>query len=164
MNTFATKHHYKSPLDRIVGFYHDAKKTQEKLSALGARNVRVDQRPSPSKDLELVIKRELPAKPPKAIERFFHPWNEVQQREQWTWVTDHKLLCSVNIKIKGIPCTIESRLDFEDTADGCVNHIETKVQSKVPVLGRFIEEFIVKDAKRYMDEEYQFIQAHLADA
>ena len=160
MSQFTTEHHYKHGLKSVIALYYDLETTKKKLAALGARNIKLTKEEIRNNQLMREIERELPATPPKVIQKFINPWNHVKQTEHWT-NNKSEYLCDINVKIKGVPVTIETQLKFKEEKSGCRSEVKTQVKCKLPLIGRVLEDFVSEDAKRYIEEEHQFIKTAL---
>ena len=160
MSTFTTQHRYKQELKAVMALYYDGEKTKEKLTALGARNVRLTREELGSNKLTREIEREVPANPPKVIQKFINPWNLVKQTERWTH-DKNEYKCAIEVKIKGVPVSIDTLLRFKEDGNGCRSEVETEVKCKLPLIGKVLEDFVAQDAKRYIADEHEFIKSAL---
>jgi len=108
--------------------------------------------------------RELPADVPGILAKFLQPWNTVKQSEQWTCYDDGSYQADLVIDIASVPVNIEGTLELEPLSDGCVNHVRLSIDSGIPFVGKTLADFVAKDCKRLIADEYEYITERLASA
>ncbi len=66
-----------------------------------------------------------------------------------------------NIDIANVPVTISGTLELEPVEDGCVNHVRMEIDCGIPFVGKTLVEFVTKDCKRIIADEYKYISDRL---
>ena len=154
-------HPYSHSTDTVFALFTDAKKIKAKQKALGARKIRVEECERDADGAVVRFVRELPAEVPGVLSKLLKPWNTVEQSEQWQSCGDGEYRADFAIDIANVPVTIVGTLELEPVDDGCVNHIRMAVDCGIPFVGKTLAEFVAKDCKRIIAEEYEYISDQL---
>lgn len=154
-------HEYAHGTDAVYALFTDRKEITAKQKALGARNVRVEECETDDEGAEVKIVRELPAEVPGVLAKFLKPWNTVEQSEDWENCGNGVYEADLEIDIANVPVTIRGTLQLEPTDEGCVNHVRLDVSSGIPFVGKTLAEFVAKDCKRILADEYGYITKRL---
>ncbi len=154
-------HEYAHGTDAVYALFTDRKEITAKQKALGARNVRVEECETDDEGAEVKIVRELPAEVPGVLAKFLKPWNTVEQSEDWENCGNGVYEADMEIGIANVPVTIRGTLQLEPTDEGCVNHVRLDVSSGIPFVGKTLAEFVAKDCKRILADEYDYITKRL---
>ena len=154
-------HNYAHSTDAVFALFTDAKEIKAKQKALGARNMRVEECERDAEGAVVRFVRELPAEVPGILSKFLQPWNTVEQSEQWRSCGDGVYKADLAIDIANVPVTISGTLKLEPVADGCVNHVRMTVECGIPFVGKTLAEFVAKDCKRIIADEYEYISGRL---
>lgn len=154
-------HEYAHDTDTVFALFTDADEIAAKQEALGARNIRVEECANNNDGVAVRFVRELPAEVPGILSKFLQPWNTVAQSEQWTAYTDDSYEAELDIDIAGVPVTITGSLQLEPVDDGCINHVYMSVECGLPFVGKTLAEFIARDCKRLIADEYDYITQRL---
>ena len=154
-------HEYAHSTDTVFGLFTDAKEIKAKQKALGARKIRVEECERDTDGAVIRFVRELPAEVPGILSKFLQPWNTVEQSEQWRSCGDGVYEADISIDITNVPVTISGTLALEPVEDGCVNHVRMTVDCGIPFVGKTLAEFVAKDCKRIIAEEYDYISDQL---
>ena len=157
-------HEYAHGTDAVYALFTDAAEIEAKQEALGARNIRIEECESDGDGAVVRFVRELPADVPGILKKFLQPWNTVEQSEEWRSVDGGVYKANLAIDITGVPVTITGTLELRPTDDGCVNHVRMTVDCGIPFVGKTLAEFVGKDCKRIVAEEYIFISERLSQA
>lgn len=154
-------HNYAHGTDTVYALFTDAKAIKAKQKALRARNLRVEECERDDDGAVVRFVRELPAEVPGILSKFLQPWNTLQQSELWRDCGDGVYKAELEIDIANVPVTVSGTLKLEPTEDGCVNHVRMTVDSGIPFVGKTLAEFVGKDCKRIIAEEFDFISDRL---
>ena len=154
-------HEYAHNTDAVFALFTDTKEIEAKQQDLGARNLRIEECERDADGAVVRFVRELPAEVPGILGKFLQPWNTVEQSEQWRNCGDGVYKADLAIDITNVPVTINGTLKLEPVEDGCVNHVRMVVESGVPFVGKTLAEFVTKDCKRIIAEEYEYISDRL---
>ncbi len=157
----ARDHDYAHSTDTVFALFTDAKEIKAKQKALDARNVRIQECERGADGAIVRFVRELPAEVPGIVSKFLQPWNTVEQAEQWRRCDDGVFKADLTIDIANVPVTVSGTLELEPVDGGCVNHVRMAIDSRVPFVGKTLTEFVAKDCKRLMAEEYEYISDRL---
>lgn len=154
-------HDYAQGTDVLFALFTDAKEIKAKQKALGARKIRVEECESNADGAVVRFVRELPAEVPGMLSKFLQPWNTVEQSEHWRSCGDGVYKADLSIDIANVPVTVEGTLELAPVDDGCVNHVRLGVDCGIPFVGKTLAEFVTKDCKRLIAEEYSYIKGRL---
>lgn len=150
-------HEYAHSTETLFALFTDAKEIEAKQKALGARKIRVEECDSDDDGAVVRFVRELPAEVPGVLSKFLQPWNTVEQSEEWRDCGDGVYEADLEIDIANVPVTIEGTLKLEPADDGCVNHVRLSVDCRIPFVGKTMADFIGKDCKRLIADEFDYI-------
>ncbi len=154
-------HDYAHGTDTVFALFTDAKEIKAKQKALGARKLRVEECERDDDGAVVRFVRELPAEVPGILSKFLQPWNTVQQLEEWRDCGDGVYEADIEIDIANVPVTVSGTLKLEPTERGCVNHVRMTVDSGIPFVGKTLAEFVGKDCKRIIADEFEYISERL---
>ena len=157
-------HEYAHGTDTLFALFTDARQIKAKQKALGARNIRVEECDRDADGAVVRFVRELPAEVPGILSKFLQPWNTVEQSEQWQSCDDGVYKADLAIDIANVPVTISGTLKLEPAEEGCVNHVRMTVDCGIPFVGKTLAEFVAKDCKRIIADEYAYISDRLDSA
>lgn len=150
-------HQYPHELDAVYALFTDAAEITAKQAALGARAIRIEECELYDDGADVRLVRELPAEVPGILSKFLQPWNTVQQSEQWRSNGKDGFDAVLDIEIAGVPVTITGTLELEPVEGGCVNHVRMEIDCGIPFVGSTLAEFVAKDCKRLIADEYDYI-------
>lgn len=157
-------HEYTHGTDTVFALFTDKEEINAKQEALGARNIRVEECDRNDDSAVVRFVRELPAEVPGILSRFLQPWNTVEQSEQWRICGGGVFEADLTIDIANVPVTIEGTLKLEPVDLGCINHVRLGVDSGIPFIGKTLADFVAKDCKRVIADEYVYISDRLDKA
>jgi hypothetical protein len=157
-------HSYAHSTDTVFSFFTAADEIEAKQKALGARKIRIVDCESDSDGALVRIVREFPAEVPGILAKFLQPWNRVEQSEHWRKCGDGRYESDLAIDIANVPVTVSGTLELKPVAGGCVNQVRLSVDCGIPFLGKPLVEFVVKDCKRLIAAEYEYVTARLGPA
>ena len=157
-------HEYTHDLEAVYAMFTDRGEIEAKQAALGARNIRIEECELYEDGADVRFVRELPADVPGVLKKFLQPWNTVQQSEQWRSTDKGGYDADLDIDVAGVPVTVTGTLDLEPVDGGCVNHIRMEVDCGIPFVGNTLAEFVAKDCKRLIADEYDYICERLGSA
>ena len=154
-------HEYMHDSDAVFALFTDDEEIDAKQEALGARDICVEECERDDDGATVRIVRELPAEVPGILAKFLQPWNTVGQAEEWRDCGDGVYEADLEIDIANVPVTISGTLKLEPTGDGCVNHVRMTINSGIPFVGKTLAEFVAKDCKRIIADEFDYITERL---
>ena len=154
-------HEYAHSTETLFALFTDAKEIKAKQKALGARKIRVEECERDDDGAVVTFVRELPAEVPGVLSKFLQPWNTVEQAEEWRDCGDGVYEADLEIDISNVPVTIEGTLKLEPADDGCVNHVRLRVNCGIPFVGKTLADFVGKDCKRLIANEFDYITDRL---
>jgi len=154
-------HEYAHSTDTVFALFTDADEIEAKQEALGAREIRIEECETDEHGATVRFVRELPAEVPGMLKKFLQPWNTVTQSEQWHNSGDNSYTADLTIEIANVPVTIGGTLELVPADDGCVNYIRLSVDCGIPFVGKTLAEFVAKDCKRIIADEYEYISNQL---
>ncbi len=156
------EHEYAHGTDALFALFTDKEEIEAKQQALGARKIRVKECETDEDGATVRFVRELPAEVPGILSKFLQPWNTVEQSEQWRRLEEGGYAADIAINVANVPVTVTGTLELEPVESGCVNHVRLTVGSGVPLVGKTLAEFVAKDCKRLISEEYDYLCNRLA--
>lgn len=154
-------HPYPHAPEAVYALFTDAEEVHAKQEAIGAREICIEECERDDEGADVAFVRQLPADVPGILKKFLQPWNTVRQSEQWRVGDDDVLRADLEIEIAGVPVTVTGTLELEPTDDGCVNHVRMDVDSGIPFVGKTLAEFVAKDCKRILRDEFEYITDRL---
>ena len=157
-------HEYAHSTDTVIALFTDRKEIKAKQAALGARDIRVEECDTDADGAVVRFVRELPADVPGILSKFLQPWNTVEQSEQWRSCGSGVYKAELAIDIANVPVTVSGTLELEPVDDGCINHIRMAIDCGIPFVGKTLAEFVAKDCKRIIADEYEYISDRLDQA
>ena len=157
-------HEYAHSTDTVFALFTNAKEIKTKQKALGARNIRVEECQRDADGAVVRFVREFPAEVPGILSKFLQPWNTVEQSERWRSCGEGAYEADLAIDIANVPVTVRGTLELEPVDPGCVNHIRLNVDSGIPFIGKTLADFVAKDCKRIIADEYEYISGLLDQA
>ncbi|MBT8081613.1 MAG: DUF2505 domain-containing protein [Gammaproteobacteria bacterium] len=157
-------HEYAHSLEALYALFTDAAEIEAKQEALGARRIRIEECEIYDDGADVRFVRELPADVPGILSKFLQPWNTVTQSEDWRSGDDGRYDAELEIEIANVPVTISGTLELEPLENGCVNHVRMTVDCGIPLVGKTLAEFVGKDCKRLIAEEYVYLTERLDSA
>ena len=157
-------HEYAHSTDTVFALFTDKEEINAKQEALGARNIRVEECERNDDSAVVRFIRELPAEVPGILSKFLQPWNTVEQSEQWRICGSGVYKADLAIDIANVPVIITGTLELEPVDDGCINHVRLGVDSGIPFIGKTLADFVAKDCKRIIADEYEYISDRLDQA
>jgi hypothetical protein len=157
-------HEYAHSTDTVFALFTDKEEINAKQEVLGARNIRVEECERNDDSAVVRFIRELPAEVPGILSKFLQPWNTVEQSEQWRICGSGVYKADLAIDIANVPVIITGTLELEPVDDGCINHVRLGVDSGIPFIGKTLADFVAKDCKRIIADEYEYISDRLDQA
>jgi hypothetical protein len=157
-------HEYTHSTDTVFALFTDKEEINAKQEVLGARNIRVEECERNDDSAVVRFIRELPAEVPGILSKFLQPWNTVEQSEQWRICGSGVYKADLAIDIANVPVIITGTLELEPVDDGCINHVRLGVDSGIPFIGKTLADFVAKDCKRIIADEYEYISDRLDQA
>ena len=150
-------HEYPHVLEAVYALFVDEEEIEAKHAALGARNFSIEQCELYEDGADVRFVRELPAEVPGVLAKFLQPWNTVEQAEQWRSSDNGGYDAELDIDIAGVPVTITGTLELEPVEGGCVNHVRIDIDCGIPRVGGTLAEYVTRDCKRLVADEYDYI-------
>lgn len=157
-------HEYAHSTDTVFALFTDKEEINAKQEVLGARNIRVEECERNDDSAVVRFIRELPAEVPGILSKFLQPWNTVEQSEQWRICGSGVYKADLAIDIANVPVIITGTLELEPVDDGCINHVRLGVDFGIPFIGKTLADFVAKDCKRIIADEYEYISDRLDQA
>ena len=157
-------HEYAHSTDTVFALFTDAKEIKAKQKSLGARNIRVEECKKKADGAVVRFVREMPAEVPGILSKLLQPWNTVEQSELWRVCGGGAYKADLAIDIANVPVTVTGTLELEPLDEGCVNHVRIGIESGVPFIGKTLADFVAKDCKRILADEYEYISDRLDQA
>ena len=157
-------HEYTDSTDTVFALFTNKEEVNAKQEALGARNIRVEECARDTDGAIVRFVRELPAEVPGILKKFLQPWNTVEQSERWRICGSGVYKADLAIDIANVPVTIRGTLELQPVNGGCVNHVRLGVDSAIPFIGKTLADFVAKDCKRIIADEYEYISDRLDQA
>ena len=101
---------------------------------------------------------------PKALAKLFKAENRTVTHQKWQEIGDTKL-ADVNITVEGQPVTVSGTYHIEPTDDGgCIVKVDLTCKAKIPLVGKKVEAFVLKQTEEGSDEEFDYLTKKLAGA
>ncbi len=155
-------HKYDASIETVYKAFSDPAFYKKKFSGVGARDVRVLEKKKKGKTFFIKTSREVASQVPGMLKKFLGEWNTIVQKESWQ-PDDGGHLNELEIESPGVPVEIEGTMELKPAGSGCVNKLSFEVDCSIPFVGGKLEEFIAKDMKKTLADEYRFIKKYLAD-
>ena len=147
-------------VDEIYSAYTNAEFIKLKMETLGARNVEV--KITEQANVKIIkITREIQVEAPGALRRFVNVWNEMTQTESWRGEKGGPYFGEMNIEIVNAPVTVKSTMQLENTREGCAVETVTVIKSRIPFLGRIMDNFIGEMTEKSIEQEFNFISENV---
>ena len=154
-------HEFAHSTDAVFALFTDRKEIKAKQTALGARDIRVEECDTNADGAAVRFVRELPAEVPGILSKFLQPWNTVEQSERWRRLDGGRYEADLAIDIANVPVTVSGTLELEPVGDGCINHVHVTVSCGIPFVGKTLAEYVAKDCERIIADEYEYISKYL---
>jgi hypothetical protein len=155
-------HQYNHDVDTVFRVFHDPAFITAKYQGIGARNVELQECSGEGDTRTIRVRREIPADVPSLLKKFLGAWNKVEQTEEWQGQGNGVRSCEMDINVVGVPVKVSGTMTLSPDGSGCVNDVRITVTSSIPLVGKFLAEFVGNDTKKSMDAEYSFITDYLA--
>ncbi len=153
-------HKYDASVDAVYAAFCKAEFYKKKFAAVGARQIAVLEKKKRGDAFYIRTQRDMPSEAPAMLRKFLGEWNTIMQTESWEPDGDG-FLNNIEIESEGAPVTIEGTMSLQAAGKGCVNKLAFEVECSIPFVGGKLEEFIAKDMKKVLADEYKFIRAYL---
>ena len=152
---------YDQSLNQLLPFYLEPKAIEKKLLHLGSRDIHIEKESDNGSQYKLKVDREVAVSPPKAIARFFQSWTKITQEETWNLTTDEQLESRIEVKIPGLPISLNTKIVMTADENCCHQKVKTSVKCSLPLIGKIMEKFIAEDLNRNIEAEASYIKASL---
>lgn len=154
-------HVYAHPVERVYQVFTDPSFLTEKFAAVGARNVRIVNEERTPEGYRVVVEREVPLEVPAVLRSFLGDWNAIRQSERWEDVGG-EYVNELEISASGVPVDLRGSMVLRPEGEGCVNDVQMEITSQVPLVGGKLTEFVARNTRKGLDDEYAFIRDWLA--
>jgi uncharacterized protein YndB with AHSA1/START domain len=160
---FSIEHDYAAPVERVFGLLTDESFLRERLEALGARDIAIEES-SPTQDggQRVVVRRTVTVELPGFAARVLSPSNTVTQTDEWEAERDGRRSGRWQVEVSGVPARTAGSMSLVPSADGCRYVLHGEVKISVPLIGGRLESFAVDNATRDLDREHEFTAAWLS--
>lgn len=152
------KHVYTQGVEAVFKSFGNKAKIESRFTALGARNIQIDNCKLTQTSLDMSMRREVPVDAPSLLKKFLGEWNLATQEEHWTGSAAKGYTGQLQITLKGVPVTITGKLFLSGNAQGCINEVTMTFESSLPLVGKKLAEFVGSTAVTEMQKEYEFIR------
>lgn len=153
-------HKYDASVDAVYAAFCKADFYKKKFAAVGARQIEVLEKKKRGDAFYIRTQRDMPSEAPAMLRKFLGEWNTIMQTESWE-PEGNGFLNTIEIESEGAPVTIEGSMSLQPAGKGCVNKLAFEIECSIPFVGGKLEEFIAKDMKKVLADEYKFIKAYL---
>lgn len=156
------KHHvevrYDASAEQVLRMFADPKFHTAKLEAMGMAGSRVLDNEDRGETFMIRIERKVPLAVPGMKKGAGSSC--VNHTERWNRKQGSGEISAV---VPGMPLDMTCIASIRDDGDGCVASYDWNVHSKVPVVGKAIEKFVVGDLDKRFNEEVETTKKMLAD-
>ncbi|NNF52210.1 MAG: DUF2505 domain-containing protein [Gammaproteobacteria bacterium] len=153
-------HKYDASVEQVYAAFCKADFYKKKFVAVGARNTEVLEKKKRGDEFYIRTRREMPSEAPGVLQKFLGEWNTIEQTETWE-ADDEGFFNELEIESPGVPVSIEGSMSLQPSGKGCVNKLTFDVTCSIPFVGGKLEEFIARDMKKVIAEEYKFVKSYL---
>lgn len=157
-------HPYDLDVDTLFQVFGNAEGIKDKLEAMGARNIDIQQCDLTEDKLNIKIVREVPAEVPKAMKKFLGEWNKIIQIESWTGTPGESYMSNFTVETEGVPVKVSGTAKLSTQGSGSVNEFSVDIDCSIPLVGKKLAEFIGAKMKEELQKEYQYTVKALAEA
>lgn len=156
------EHAYSANAETIFSILQDPELIVARYLKTGALSAEVVEHSSKSKSaLQIRVKRTVEVEVPALLSKFINPTTEVTQSEQWKCPAGGPYTSEMQIESRGAPVKLYASMMLVDKGKGSVNTISIEAKCGIPLVGGKIADFVLKDAQRTANLEYEFIKSHL---
>ncbi len=153
-------HKYDVDVDTVYAAFCKPDFYKKKFAAVGARDIEVIEKKKSGDDFHICTQRDVPSDVPGVLKKFIGEWNTIVQTEDWE-ADDEGYFNSLTIESAGVPATIEGTMSLQPDGDGSVNKLSFDIDCSIPFVGGKLEDFIAKDMRKVLAQEYKFIKGYL---
>ena len=153
-------HKYDASVADVYAAFCKADFYKKKFAAVGARNTEVLEKKKRGDEFYIRTQREMPSEAPGMLQKFLGEWNTIVQEESWE-PDDDGYFNTLEIESPGVPISIEGSMSLQPSGKGCINKLSFELECSIPFVGGKLEEFIARDMKKVIAQEYKFIKAYL---
>lgn len=149
---------YQASAERVLRLFADPAFHTAKLAAMGMAGSRVLENEDCGDSFMICVERKVPIAVPGM--RKSAGASSVTHTERWDRTQGRG---EISAKIPGLPLEMTCVASIRDDGAGCVACYDWDVHSKVPVVGKAIEKFVVGDLDKRFNEEVATTQKMLTD-
>lgn len=160
MKKVRVENRYEHSLSKVIDVFTEPDFYVAKFEGIGDRNVEVVQH-GDDDGFWIEIERQVPADAPSILKKFLGEWNQMGQMENW-YEDGDGYRNDLELFTHGVPLKITGTMLMSGDEESCVNRIEMRLASNVPLLGGHLEKFAAVRTQQGLDDEYEFIQGYLA--
>ena|SRR5690606_19815937 len=157
------EYRYEADINKVRLTFGDPEYVRAKYDAQGARNVKILRCEQTDEILDLDVQREVPAEVPGMLKKFLGEWNQVTQIERWRGSIAAGYECDMSIEIKGVPVKMKGTMTLRPDGDGAKVTVLINIDSKVPLVGAKLAEFVSFTVKQTVKQEFSFLEHYLGE-
>ena len=147
---------FTQPIDSLFKAFGNKAGVEKKYTALGRRNINIESCKLTKDTLNLKVTQETPLDAPAALKKFLGDWTESTQEENWTGTPGKEYKGDLNIKLKGVPCTLVGGYLLYPEGKGSIFEVKLSVSCGIPLIGKKLAEFVGTAAQKQMNAEYEY--------
>lgn len=147
---------YQQPIEQVFAAFCDRGLLEEKLQFLGSRNVTIHRLEASPTHFEAQITREVPAEAPAMLKKFIAEWNTMHQKEQWKGSPASGFSGSFKVDVEGVPVAVQGSFSLRTEGGATLHRVEVEADSKIPLIGKKLAEFVVSKSKESLLNEFAF--------
>jgi hypothetical protein len=160
MKKVTVENHYEHGIEAVMTEFRDPDFYLQKFEWVGDRNVQVNGHGEDDEGFWIETRREVPADVPGVLKSILGEWNELVQKERWVADGDG-YRNELELQSEGVPVSISGTMQLTGDENHCVNRIEMRVSSSVPLLGGQLEKFVAAKTLQGLEYEYDFISQYM---
>ena len=154
------EHPYSHSLEAVFQAFSDPNFYVAKFEALGNRNVRVIDARHDGDTFSIDIEREVRLDVPRMLASVLGEWNPLLQKERWLR-RDDGYANELSVTSEIAPMAISGTMVLCPEGKECRNDVTMVISSKVPLVGRRLEQFAADGTEDSLEEEFVFITDYL---
>lgn len=156
------ENHYDHGLEEVYAAFREPDFYVAKFEGIGDREIEIIESGEDDDGFWIEFERMVPADAPGMLKKLIGDWNQMGQTENWSADGDG-YRNDLELHTHGVPLNIDGTMLLTGDDESCVNRIEMRLSSSVPLLGGHLEKFAATRTKKGLDDEYDFIRAFLED-
>ncbi len=156
------EHTFDAPIAMVWDMISDADAQVAMFEAMGYREVEVIDQRLDADTFRIVTRRVLDLELPGFARRVLHPSNTMHSTDVWERGADGGATGVLSMKVDGAPVTISGNATIAPDGDSTSYSVAIGVDVRVPIVGRRIAQWAMRDVDRQFDQQFDVAQDWLS--